>query len=83
MGLFAPHRVDDTVRELADHQIEPQEADADAPDAAAHSTLLAECDGKLVKHRAALEAGVDPETVGGLGRGEGSLKTRSPALCGR
>lgn len=62
--LFAPHRIDDTVRALAacQHTTQPTAA-TDVPDDESDA-LLAACEAKLAKYRAALEAGVDPETVG-------------------
>ena len=61
--IFAPHRIDDTIRQLTASQNSP---DAPVPNNAADEQhgRLAACDAKLAKYRAALEAGADPETVG-------------------
>ncbi|MCW2554857.1 MAG: Recombinase [Mycobacterium sp.] len=60
---FAPHRIGDTVRAMAAAQSDsvPTAAPETEADIAA---VIAACDAKLEKYRAALEAGVDPETVG-------------------
>ena len=61
--VFAPHRIRDTIREMTDAQ-EPTGPSAAAdvgPDETA--ALIAACDAKLEKYRAALEAGADPVTV--------------------
>ena len=63
--LFAPHRIGDTIRTMADNAAaltEPAPATEPTADVAAK---IADCDAKLDKYRAALEAGVDAETVGG------------------
>ena len=61
--LFAPHRIGDTIRAMAEQaatepgpKIEPATLAADK---------VAECDAKLETYRAALEAGADPVTVSG------------------
>lgn len=62
--LFAPHRIGDTIRTMADNAAaltEPAPIPTTDGDVAAK---IAECDAKLEKYRAALEAGVDAETVG-------------------
>jgi DNA invertase Pin-like site-specific DNA recombinase len=61
--LFAPHRINDTIRQLAAHQAAasiqaPPELKADT------DALLKTYDAKLATYRAALEAGADPATVG-------------------
>ena len=58
---FAPHRIADTIAALADQQDTP-EPDHEAIRARA---LLAECNTKLARHRAALEEGADPKIVTG------------------
>ena len=64
MKLFAPHRIGDTIRAMADNAAALTEpATAPEPDADAAATI-AECDAKLATYRAALEAGTDPATVG-------------------
>lgn len=65
--LFAPHRIAETIRTMAENSttapdpIPETQAGPDSDTAA----IIAACDAKLEKYRAALEAGVDPETVGG------------------
>jgi site-specific DNA recombinase len=61
--LFAPHRVRDTIAQMTAHQQTPETPGPAVPDLDT-AARLAECDAKLDKYRAALEAGVDPETVG-------------------
>jgi hypothetical protein len=56
---FAPHRVADTIAAMVDSQDQPDTAGALA------GRKLAECDKKLARHRAALEAGADPAIVTG------------------
>ena len=55
---FAPHRLTDTITAMYESQPEPDDLPVDpVPD------VLAECDRKLARHRAALEAGADPVLV--------------------
>ncbi|HWG27170.1 MAG TPA: recombinase family protein, partial [Actinospica sp.] len=61
--LFAPHRIEETVRAMVSSQDASPITGTDAVSADA-ARKLAECDTKLKKYRAALEAGTDPETVG-------------------
>jgi site-specific DNA recombinase len=58
---FAPHRVSDTITAMVESQDQP---DTDEASALARSRL-SECDRKLARHRAALEAGADPAIVTG------------------
>ncbi|MPZ28024.1 MAG: recombinase family protein [Micromonosporaceae bacterium] len=58
---FTPQRVGDTITAMVDSQDQP---DSNAASALARSQL-AECDTKLGRHRAALEAGADPSIVTG------------------
>jgi site-specific DNA recombinase len=60
---FSPGRLPVTVRELEDAQ-DHTEAPADAGSEAAKQEI-ADCDARLRQHRAALEAGADPEIVTG------------------
>lgn len=62
LKLFAPHRIDDTIRAMVDAQPTTAAPAPPVPDATT-TELLAGCDAKLDKYRAVLEAGVDPETV--------------------
>jgi hypothetical protein len=59
---FAPHRIQHSLAALERSQLG---TDADAQ--AIHRTL-AECDRKLARHRAALEAGADPKLIAGWSR---------------
>ncbi len=57
--LFEPHRIQQTVTTLCDAQ-----PDLDTnPAAQAAARVIKECDDKLVRYRAALEAGTDPALV--------------------
>lgn len=56
---FAPHRLADTVDAL--YRAQP-DTDLD-PAATAAARLIEDCDQKLARHRAALEAGADPQLV--------------------
>ncbi len=57
-GLFAPHRIEDTLRTLHDAQ-------DTAPDPLAEEIArkLGECDSKLAGYRSALDAGAEPAVV--------------------
>lgn len=56
---FAPHRIADTITALTEHQETP-DIDHEADRA---RIQLAECETKLTRHKAALEAGADPTVV--------------------
>jgi site-specific DNA recombinase len=56
---FAPANLDRTISSLHDAQPEPETPDDDV------ERVLADCDRKLARHRAALEAGADPTLVAG------------------
>jgi site-specific DNA recombinase len=59
---FAPHRLSETIRDLA----AAQAADlAPADDREETARKIAECDRKLAQYRAALDAGASPATVAG------------------
>jgi site-specific DNA recombinase len=63
LALFAPHRLADTIRELAAaHHPTPAEP---GPAALAGDTaaVIAGCDAKLARYQAALDAGADPATI--------------------
>jgi hypothetical protein len=57
---FAPHRLTETVRDLAAVQLSGSSMRADDDQTA---RKVAECDRKLAQYRAALDAGADPATV--------------------
>ncbi|WP_226930786.1 MULTISPECIES: recombinase family protein [Parafrankia] len=59
---FAPHRVSDTIDAMTQAQSDPE---ADDPRRAAAQRQVAECDRKLARYRAALDAGADETTVAG------------------
>lgn len=59
-GVFSPERVDETVSVLVRSQ--GDDPGREAAEIAARQ-ILADCDHKLGRHRAALEAGVDPQIV--------------------
>jgi site-specific DNA recombinase len=62
LKLFAPHRVRETIRQLAAAQPEPP-PDFTPPDDT--DAVIAECDTKLARYQAALDAGADPVAVAG------------------
>jgi site-specific DNA recombinase len=57
---FAPHRMSDTLRALAEARPETPAAAGAEDDTA---SKIAECDQKLAQYRAALDAGASPATV--------------------
>jgi site-specific DNA recombinase len=57
---FAPHRLTETITAMVDHQ---DDGDADDQEIVQARARLAECNTKLARHRAALEAGADPVIV--------------------
>jgi DNA invertase Pin-like site-specific DNA recombinase len=57
---FAPHRMGETIRALADAQPVDEPRSGGRGDAA---SKIAECDQKLAQYRAALDAGASPATV--------------------
>jgi site-specific DNA recombinase len=57
---FAPHRMRDTLRALAEAQ---QDGIARAGDGGETAGKIAECDRRLAQYRAALDAGANPATV--------------------
>ncbi|MFP8959970.1 recombinase family protein [Streptomyces nanhaiensis] len=60
-GVFQPHRLDETIDLMA--AAEDPRARAEAAAAEAARARIAECDTKLTRYRAALEAGADPAVV--------------------
>lgn len=58
--LFAPHRIDDTIRAMHEAQPRPEPEPADTA-----SQTVAECDAKLARYREALETGTDPQLIAG------------------
>jgi site-specific DNA recombinase len=83
--LFAPHNINDTVRQLTTHQDNAQTPNPTPTSTPAEpdddtTALLAVCDEKLATYRAALEAGVDAETVGEWIR---AVKVERAALTAR
>jgi site-specific DNA recombinase len=62
-AIFAPHRLDQTIREIEAAQppaTAPAQPDIPAPDTGA---VIADCDAKLARYQAALDAGADPQAV--------------------
>ena len=78
--VFLPHRLDDTIDLMAAAAAPDQE-----PAAAAARAVIADCNAKLVTHRAALEAGADStlvtqwiaETQARRARAEAEIRTAS------
>ena len=60
-AIFSPHRIDQTIRELARAQ-EPATRQPGEP-AGDTQAVLADCDERLSRYQAALDAGADPVTV--------------------
>jgi site-specific DNA recombinase len=59
--LFAPHRLEQTIRALAAAQ--RQTASPSPLPAGDSAAVIADCDAKLARYRAALDAGGDPVTI--------------------
>ena len=64
--VFAPHRIDETIRTLVEAQPEPTPA-GEVPDERAQA-VIADCDARLARYQAALDAGADPQVVAGWTR---------------
>jgi hypothetical protein len=62
---FAPHRLHDTITAMTDSQNDDQDVGVQDQAAAQARARLADCVTKLARHRAALEAGADPQIVTG------------------
>jgi hypothetical protein len=77
--VFAPHRIREMLHEMAAVQAASAPAGPSEPDTDA-AAVIAECDAKLEKYRAALEAGVDPETVGARSR---SMSCWTSSTCSK
>ncbi|WP_157743219.1 hypothetical protein [Micromonospora coriariae] len=60
-SAFAPHRIEQTITAMAD----AQPLDQPAATGTAAQTIIIECDAKLERYRAALDAGADPAVVTG------------------
>jgi site-specific DNA recombinase len=63
--LFAPHRLDHTIRALAAAQpaTTPGHAPVDPVSSTDHAAIIADCNTRLARYQAALDAGADPATV--------------------
>jgi site-specific DNA recombinase len=59
-AVFAPHRRDQTIREMEAAQPSPGSPGTPAPDTRA---VIAGCDAKLARYQAALDGGADPQAV--------------------
>ena len=62
-AIFAPHRLDQTIREIEAAQppaATTTQPDVPAPDSGA---VIADCDAKLARYQAALDAGADPQAI--------------------
>ncbi|MEU5789753.1 recombinase family protein [Micromonospora purpureochromogenes] len=60
-SAFAPHRIEQTITAMAD----AQPLDHPSATSPAAQTIINECDAKLERYRAALDAGADPAVVTG------------------
>jgi site-specific DNA recombinase len=78
--LFEPEHLDQTLDTLAAAQRAPSQEDAMQAEA---RRQLAECDRKLARHRAALEAGADPAVVTGWIRDVQAARAQAEAQLRR
>ena len=60
--IFAPHRLEQTIREMHAAQDPPATA-RPAPPRQDTQALIADCDARLARYQAALDAGADPQAV--------------------
>ena len=60
--IFAPHRLTQTIREMQAAQAPPATPEPAAP-AQDTRAILADCDARLARYQAALDAGADPQTI--------------------
>ena len=60
--IFAPHRLTQTIREMQAAQAPPRRAAAPARAQDTQATL-ADCDARLARYQAALDAGADPQAI--------------------
>ena len=65
--IFAPHRLTQTIRELEAAQATPASPGPAAP-AEDTRAVIADCDARLARYQAALDAGADPQTIAGWTR---------------
>ncbi len=65
--IFAPHRLTQTIREMQAAQAPPAAPEPAAPEPAAPArdteATLADCDARLARYQATLDAGGDPQTI--------------------
>src|ERR1035438_10751872 len=61
-AIFAPHRLTQTIREMQAAQAPPATPEPAAP-AQDTQAALADCDARLARYQAALDAGADPQTI--------------------
>ena len=61
--IFAPHRIEQTIREMQPAQDPGPGTAGLAPPAEDTQALIAACDARLARYQAALDAGADPQAV--------------------
>jgi hypothetical protein len=61
--IFAPHRLEQTIREMQTAQDPGPRTAAPVPPAEDTQALIADCDTRLARYQAVLDAGADPQTV--------------------
>ena len=59
--IFAPHRLEQTIREM--HAAQDTRPCRPGPPAPGTQALIADCDARLARYQAALDAGADPQAV--------------------
>ena len=74
-GEFAPHRIESTIEAMATAQADPDDGQATAT----ARQLIADCDAKMARYRAAIDAGGDLDEITGWINGQG----RAPPGRGR
>src|SRR5690349_12145965 len=60
-AIFAPHRLGQTIREI--HAAQERVTPVPAPPASDTQAVIADCDARLARYQAALDAGADPRAV--------------------
>jgi site-specific DNA recombinase len=61
--IFAPHRLEQTIREMQTTQDPSLRTAAHDPPGEDTQALIADCDARLTRYQAALDAGADPQAV--------------------
>jgi site-specific DNA recombinase len=61
--IFAPHRLEQTIREMQEAQDPGPHTTPPARPGEDTQALIADCDARLARYQAALDAGADPQAV--------------------